>query len=259
VLAALGCGSLTDPAADDELESVSPPLLDAPQAAPPAQRDIDAVVAARAPPLDELDEPSYDTGLRVPAVTNFEFATAPADLLPAGVGAWADVRSRAAPSWSTVDPISGKADLRLDFTFERGPESFDEWVGIGIWRQEVDVRRFSTLVVSLSSDVERRVRILLDSDAYGDELGGISRDFSVDYKVRPEPRAIAIDLREFDYPGWVEDSARGFPVSDAAALELVLQRLTGIVFVPDARIDPEGELVADSETGYLRIDNIHVR
>jgi spore coat protein H len=210
----------------------------------------------------ELDGLTTDAGLHVAAVTNFEFGAPPVNLEPANVYAYADPLASYAPSWSTEDPISGDADLRFDFTFNRGPELYDEWAGVGIWCAEADISRFSTLVVWLSADVTRQVRVRLDSTAYEQLFGGIGSEFGVEYAVGPTPRAIAVELRDFFYPAWVKDdwtAEQGFPGSDADALEIVLSRFTGLIFGPSATLDAAGELTAPSETGYLRIDNIYLR
>jgi hypothetical protein len=203
-----------------------------------------------------------DSGLHVGAITNFEFAAPPATPEPIGVYAYADPLATFAATWSTDAPISGKADLRLDFTFNRGPVAYDEWAGIGIGCAETDVTRYSRLVVTLGADVERSVRVRASSSAYDDLFGGVLPEFGLDFSVGPEPRAIAIDLRALSYPTWAKDSwtaEQGFPGTDAEALDLVLSRFDGIVFGPTATVDAAGELSAPTETGFLRIDNIYFR
>jgi spore coat protein H len=223
--------------------------------------DEQASVRPAEPTPTELDALTTDAGLHVAGITNFEFGAPPATPEPANVYAYADPLASYAPSWSTEGAISGNADLRLDFTFNRGPELYDEWAGIGIWCAETDISRYSTLVVWLSADVTRQVRVRLASGAYDELFGGIGSEFGVEYAVGPTPRAIAVELRDFFYPTWAKDDwtvTQGFP-SDAEALEAVLQRFTGLVFGPSATLDPAGELTAASETGYLRIDNIYLR
>jgi len=258
---------LLDPAswqlAVDELRAIIA------QTGPVFQRFLDAGLVDEQPlvPLDEpspseLDALTTDGGLHVGAITNFEFATPPVATAPANVYAYADPLASFAPSWSQTDAISGNADLRLDFTFNRGPGLYDEWAGIGIWCAETDIARYSTLVVWLSADVTRQVRVRLASNAYEDLFGGIGNEFGVEYPVGPEPRAIAIELRDFYYPSWAKEDwtvEQGFPGTDAEALETVLSQFTGLIFGPSATRDAEGELTAASETGYLRIDNIYLR
>jgi hypothetical protein len=39
----------------------------------------------------------------------------------------------------------------------------------------------------------------------------------------------------------------------------VLSRFDGLMFVPQATVDVNGELMTETETGYLRVDNIYFR
>lgn len=214
------------------------------------------------PSAEQLDAPTTDSGLHLDAVTNFEFTTPPSTPVPEGVYAYADPLASHAVSWSTDAPISGSADLRLDFTFNRGPELYDEWTGVGIACGETDVTLYSTVVVWLSSDVPRSVRVRLASAAYDDDLGGIDGEFGVDRDVGPEPSPIAIDFADIHYPAWAKEAwtlEQGFPGTDVEARELVLRRFTGLVFGPGATLDAGGELSSERETGFLRIDNIYFR
>lgn len=213
-----------------------------------------------APPPEALAAVTEDGGLHVGAITNFEFAEPPPALEPAGVFAYADPLATFATAWSTDAPISGAADLRLDFTFNRGPLPYDEWTGIGLACAETDVRAYSKIVVWLSSNVERSVRVRISSRAYDDLFGGVLAEFGRDYAVGPDPRAIVIDFGEVYYPSWAKDgwsSGQGFPGTDAEAFGLVLQHFDGLIFGPAATLDATGELSAATETGYLRIDNIY--
>jgi hypothetical protein len=224
--------------------------------------DEEPIVLPEEPTPAELDALTSDAGLHVGGITNFEFAAPPLTPEPANVYAYADPLATYATSWNTLDPISGNADLRFDFSYNRGPELYDEWSGIGIWCAEADISGYSTLVVWLSADVTRTVRVRLSSGAYDDLFGGVLSEFGVEYSVGPTPSAFRIDLRSFFYPAWAKESwstEQGFPGSDTEALETVLQRFTGLVFGPTATLDAAGELTATIETGQLRIDNIYLR
>jgi hypothetical protein len=238
-----------------------------------ASRDLEALLAeglieepppsvVEAPTPEELAAPTEDGGLHVGAITNFEFSAAPLTPEPVGVYAYADPLATFAATWSTDAPISGNGDLRLDFTFNRGPATYDEWTGIGIGSAETDVSAYSKIVVWLSTDVERSVRVRISSSAYDELFGGVDAEFGADYAVGPEPRAIVVDFAAVFYPSWAKDdwtADRGFPGTDAEALGLVLQHFNGLNFGPAATLDAAGELSAASETGYLRIDNIYFR
>ena len=208
----------------------------------------------------ELAVATSDTGFQVGSPTNFEFSTPPVGALPVGVFTFADPLAMFSAAWSTESPIAGNADLRFDFTFDRGPELYDEWAGVGIEGAETDVRGRSALVVWLSSDVQRQVRIRLWSPVYDQEFGGILPEFASDHNVGPVPRAVVIDLDNFYYPDWAKllwTEQQGFTGTDAEARSRVLEHASGVLISPIATVNSSGELQTDTETGHLRIDNIY--
>jgi spore coat protein H len=222
--------------------------------------DEPAPGTSEAPSPADLLTPTVDSGLHVGGVTNFEFATPPAAAQPAGVFTYGDPLATFAAGWSTGSPISGTADLRFDFTFNRGPGTYDEWTGIGLACGETDVTQHSSIVVWLSADVARSVRVRLLSSAYDDLFGGVSSEFGTDHAVGPVPTAIVIDFADLYYPDWAKGqwtSGQGFPGTDAEASMLVRQRFGGLIFAPSATFDAQGELSVASEAGFLRIDNIY--
>lgn len=216
--------------------------------------------AAITPPV-EVDGVTVDGGLHIGGVTNFEFGAPPTASAPAGVFSYADPLATVGVSWSTLEPLSGSADLRFDFTFQRGPQPYDEWAGVGIGSAESDVSGYSRIVVWMSADRTREVRVRISSAAY-DEFGGIQQEFGLEHAVGPTPQPFVIELSRLYYPTWAKDdweAGQGFSGADAEARTRVLQRFTGLVFGPGASVDSAGELSAESETGHLRIDNIYFR
>jgi spore coat protein H len=209
---------------------------------------------------EQIDVATLDGGLHVGGVTNFEFS-APAGGVPSGVYTYGDPLASVAAQWSADQPLSGAADLRFDFTFQRAPGTYDEWAGVGIAAAESDVRAHSAIVVWLSSDRPRDVRVRLDSPAYVDEFGDVLIEFGVDHRVDTTPRPFVIEFERVYYPSWAKDDwepGQGF-TGDAEALARVLQRFTGLVFGPAATVDATGQLTAESEVGWLRIDNVYFR
>jgi spore coat protein H len=215
------------------------------------------------PPSDEeLNAPTPDVGLIVGSTTNFEFLEPPLTAEPNGTFVYGDSLAVVGASWNTDAPLSGRADLRFDFSFTRGPALYDEWAGIGIAGPESDMTRYSQLVVSVSANSARSVRVRIDSRAYAEEFGGVLSEFGIDREVGPTPQAIVIDFANLSYPSWAKEgwsAGQGFPGSDSDALAIVLQRFTGIAFGPTANVDSSGELSAATDTGQLRIDNIYFR
>ena len=214
------------------------------------------------PTPEDIDQPTLDSGLHIGTLTNFEFAAPPAAAEPAGVFSYGDPLSSFGAAWSTDQPISGAADLRFDFTFNRAPGVYDEWVGVGVGGAESDVRGYSALVVWLSTDTPRSVRVRLSSPAYDQLYGGILIEFGADVSVGVAPRAVVIPLLDFYYPEWAKEDwsdGQGFPGTDAEALQQVLSRLDGLIFGPSPTLNASGELTAPSESGFLRVDNIYFR
>lgn len=228
--------------------------------------DFDALLAAglieeQGPDLDAV---TLDAGLHMGGITNFEFASPPLTPAPIGVETFGDPLATWAAMWNTTEPLSGSADLRFDFTFARGPLPNDEWVNVDMFGAESDVRSYTGIAVLLSSDKARELRVRAYSPVYDEVFGGIWSEFGVNLVVGPDPALVNVDFSALTYPGWARDPwdpdlGQGFPATDEEAKDLVLSRFTGLIFVPQPTLDGAGELTAATETGWLRIDNIHFR
>jgi hypothetical protein len=200
--------------------------------------------------------------LHVGGITNFEFAQAPVGVAPIGVEVFGDPLATYLAKWNTTKPLSGTADLHFDFTFSRGPEAYDEWVNVDMFTAEADVTAFKGITVLLSADVTRQVRIRAWSPVYDEVFGGIWSEFGVDRFVGPTPVAVKVDFADLEYPLYARapwTSGQGFPGTDEEARALVLSRFQGLIFAPAATFDGAGELVSETETGWLRVDNIYFR
>jgi hypothetical protein len=218
-------------------------------------------------PPEVLDAESTDTGLIVSGVTNFEYASAPPQTEPTGVIQYGDGVSSFLASWNTSSPLSGNADLMFEFTFVRNPEQYDEWVNLELpvldsegLGTDVDISDATYLVLTMSADKSRAVRIRANSPAYNDMWGEIWSEFGVDVSVSTTPQTLVLDLRNFVYPQWAKDpwtTGQGFTIPAAEALEMVLERFSGLVFAPGAIFDANGELLEAEDPGYIRIDNIY--
>ncbi len=209
-------------------------------------------------PPTALDGPTTDDGLHVGAVTNFEFPGV-FGAEPAGVFTVNADNSVVNVFWNDVAPLSGTADMRAEFTFDSGPDAYDEWVNIGIVNETADVRSYGGIRMTVRADVPRTVRIRLLSDAYDELWGGIWTEFGGYYEVGTAPTEFVFAFADQVYPDWAKDSweaDQGFTTSDAAALQQALASFTGILFNPEPSWDGDGNLQQASESGFLQIDNL---
>ncbi len=218
-------------------------------------------------PPEVLNAETTDTGLIVSGVTNFEYAAAPPQTEPTGLIQSGDGTSSFLASWNTTSPLSGNADLMFEFTFVRQPGTYNEWVDMtlpvldaGGLETEVDVSAATYLVLTLSADKARPVRIRANSPAYADTWGGIWTEFGVDVTASTTPQTLVLDLRNFVYPQWAKDpweADQGFSIPASEALEVVLERFSGLIFAPTATFDAAGDLATEEEPGFVHIDNIY--
>lgn len=211
-------------------------------------------------PLEVLNAPTENAGFHVDAVTNFEFASPPSEL--AFVSTDGEYTTSSV-TWNTLAPISGNADLLFDFSFHREPGAYNEWVDLGIGASETDVTGYDEIVLSLASDRPRIVRVRVASAAYAEDLNGIWTEFGDEVGVGVTPQTIAIPLSSLYYPPWAKDAwseTQGWPPEgENDARRTTLRRFTGILFSPFSNVAEDGELLAETETGYLKIDNIYLR
>jgi hypothetical protein len=243
---------IIDDAALDFDELVAAGLIE--EQAPPPDPD--------APTQEELDATTLDEGLHIDGITNFEFAAAPDPRVPNGIYVVGDPLAEYAASWNDVAPLSGSADLRFDFNFNRGPKAYDEWVNLMMFGAETNVQSYTRLVVRLACDKPRQVRIRVASPAYEDTFGGVWQEFGDERFVGSTPTDVSIDFASLYYPTWAREGwndTLGFPDGDEAAKAVVLSRMNGIILAPGATVDGAGELATETEAGWLRVDNIYLR
>ncbi|HYO96286.1 MAG TPA: CotH kinase family protein [Polyangiaceae bacterium] len=213
-------------------------------------------------PPELVDAVTPDQGLLVDAVTNFELEVAPAGA-PAGVYVSGDPFALVSATWNQMDPLSGSADLRFDFTFKRAPGSYDEWVMLGLDAPlPMDIRARRAITVTLSSDRARVVRVRLASPAYETAFGGVWSEFGAEVSVTSAPKTVSIPLRSLAYPSWARlqwSVGAGWTGSDQTALQTVLEQCTGLIFAPGATFGSDGELTEEVEVGHLQIDNVYLQ
>ena len=215
------------------------------------------------PTAAELDAPGPERGLVVGAVNNYEFEGAAAGSVPEGVFSYGADGVTDSPSYNTVNPLSGNADLRFDFEFTRIPGEWNEWVDVGIatdGSREIDITSYSQISITVVADRSRNLRIRVSSPAYDDVFGGAWTEFGGDYAVSTTPTTVRMRLDRLYYPDWAKEAwtdGQGWTTSDDEALQVLLSRFDGLRFAPGATTDSSGELLEERETGYLQIDNIY--
>jgi spore coat protein H len=210
---------------------------------------------------EDLDAITMDAGLHVGGLTNFEFDPITSGE-PAGIYVISDEAAAASAFWNEQDPISGLADLRAEFLFSDNPDVYDEWMNVGITTAATNVSGFSSIVMTLRSDIPRTVRVRVASGAYETEWGDIWDEFGQYYQVDTEPTEIIVRFGDLEYPDWAKnawEAEQGFTTSDAEALALALTVFTGLIFNPEPSWDDVGVLPTETESGFLQIDNIYFR
>ncbi len=213
-------------------------------------------------PIPPEDAATTNEGFSPFQLNGFEFADAITDEAPEGVAYWTDESSTANPYWNTDNPIDGNADLRVDLNFSRIEGYWNEFIGIGYYGVAGDVRDKSHLVVSLAADPPRYVRIALASPVFDDDFGGAWPEFAVEIRVTSEPKEFGLPLTAFAYAAWAKDAwedGQGWTTDDDEAKDWVLQHLNGVVFNPLPGVDPAGELVDETDPGWLQIDRIYLQ
>jgi len=214
------------------------------------------------PPLEVLNAPTSEAGLRLDLINNFEFERGATQAEPPESFGAAESATTFALEWNTVDPISGAADFRLGFDFNRIVGAWDEWVMAGLgtegW-QEVSLSSFTEISVTMRCDRAREVRVRLSSPVYDESWGGVWSEFGSDFFVSTEPEVFKVALDRIYYPDWAKDAweaGQGFGYADAQAREEVIQRFNGLIFVPHATTDSAGEMLDAVEPGFLQVDNV---
>jgi hypothetical protein len=217
------------------------------------------------PPPEVLNAPITEAGLRVDLINNFEFEGGATQVEPPESFADAESTTTFTLRWNTVDPISGAADFRLGFEFNRITGAWDEWVMAGMgtagW-QEVDLSSFSEISVTMRCDRARQVRVRLSSPVYDETWGGVWSEFGSDFYVSAEPQVFKVVLDRIYCPDWAKDvseAGQGFAYAEAQARDEVIQRFNGLIFVPSATTDSAGEMLEAVEPGFLQVDNVYFR
>jgi spore coat protein H len=222
-------------------------------------------IQEQGPAPQALDDPIPESGLLIGQVNNYEFSDSPGNVASIGVTSVSDENTVAGATWNTADPVSGTADLRYDFEFNRTPGEWNEWTNITVGTdgdEAVDISSLYELVLTMRADSPRSVHVRIQSPVFGELFGGAWSGFGGYVTVTEEPTEFSLVLEHMRYADWARDAweeESGWRTSDYVALRDVLQNCSGIILAPSATTDDAGELISAVETGFLQLDNIYFR
>jgi spore coat protein H len=212
----------------------------------------------------ELVAPISETGILLDRVNNYEFIGSATSNPPVGIYWYGDGSVSGIPTWNNDAPESGTADLRFDFNFTRISGTWNEWVNLAVpteGYQELDISGYTQISFTLRTDSTRTVRVRLDSPAYDDVFGGAWREFGTEFSVTTTPTTYKMRLSSLYYPDWAKTAwtgtSAGWSTSDSEALQVLLQRFNGLIFIPQATTSSDGELATETDDGFIQIDNIY--
>lgn len=231
--------------------------------------DVAAGDAGPGPNVSPLDAAVTSTQLESTAAQSspapLDASAAEPDVVPLPYSdVISDPSSSITASWNTANPIAGYADARIDFVHHRTPGAYNEWVNLFLYMNDgvVDVSGYTQIEMTLRADSRRSVRIRIGGAAASDEFGGVWDEFGEYFIVDTYPVHVVLRLHQLTYPSWAKDAwelGQGWEYADEIARERFLATMWGLIFVPGANVDYDGELVDAADPGYLEIDNIYFR
>lgn len=217
------------------------------------------------PTQEQLEAPGYASGIDPQRVTNFEFSDGYEGMpLPAS-NVISDDYSTITASWNLNYPLANTADARIDFVHNSSEGEYSEWVNLFLYADHgpIDISGYTQVEMTLRADKGRTVRIRIGGDASTTEFGGVWDEFG-DYRYVDEyPVTVVLPLHDLKYPDWARNAwteGQGWlPDDEPAALERVLATFWGLIFVPGADVDYYGNMIEETDPGFLEIDNIYFR
>lgn len=163
-------------------------------------------------------------------------------------------RSTVSAGLGAVDPLRGRADLRL--AFELRNDSFEpasrwmQWASLELPFAEpvADLSDRSALRVKLRSDAPREVRIDLESPLYEGAPGAVRYGWTV--RVAEHAREVLLPMAELRVPEWADPLPR--------SAQEVMTRTTGLSLNPQARGRRASGYFGpgESDRGFLEVDDI---
>ncbi|MDR2694640.1 MAG: CotH kinase family protein [Chitinispirillales bacterium] len=151
-----------------------------------------------------------------------------------------------------VNPLSGAADMRFDFSFREtnNPNAWDVWGNFQPeFEQPANLSNLKEIRVTLRGDTARNWRLSLGNwDVYQEH--GASSDYGWELSVTAQKQTVTLKMSEIAYPGWAA-------VKPDIKAE-VLKTVRTLIFSPGVRCTDAGFLATAPapDTGSLQADDI---
>ncbi|MBI4128984.1 MAG: CotH kinase family protein [Parcubacteria group bacterium] len=151
---------------------------------------------------------------------------------------------------SKDNPLRGTRDLRVDFVFRNGEQSWDIWGALRLPFADapVDLGIISTIQLRMHSDRLRTVNISLDSEQYTKKDEGIM--YGWDVEIGPTPAIITLSLDTLSIPEWAS------PVPETPALIRASSAALRISPYAVGVLDTGFFSPGVTDTGFVQIDEI---
>ncbi|MBN2716413.1 MAG: CotH kinase family protein [Deltaproteobacteria bacterium] len=217
------------------------------------------------PVIERPDEallltPTDADGLRVDTVNNFEITPGTKDAYDDYLYGFASEDSVFDYEWHTDTPITGNGDLQFTVNFVSTDGEWSEWAGyVFAVASQTDLTPYTRMWLSVSANVNTRLRVEFRSNNYGD-YGDIYEMFSSEFAISTEPTFYRIELKDLIYPDWARDNweeGEGWTTVDSEILPLILSDITGIGFEMFPSWDSSGNMTEAEEQVVVHIDNIY--
>jgi len=149
-----------------------------------------------------------------------------------------------------IDPLSGTADMRFDFTFREtdDPTAWDVWCNFQPeFEQAADLSSLKEIRITMRGDKTRTWRISLGNwDVY--QKYGASSEYGWEISATAQTRIVTLKMSDIAYPSWAE-------VKPDIKAE-VLKSARTLIFSPSAKCTNAGFLSVIPDIGSLQVDDI---
>ncbi len=196
------------------------------------------------PPVDQTPQDAY-YGLRIDRDNNFELTEMDENLY--NTFAFCNESSEYSYRRNYENPLSANSDVRFEVIFRDDPGYWAEWADL-VFQFEggiVDLSEISRIVIDISSDSRRDIRISLRSTQYPNPDNGVF--YGWEQSMDAEEKTIELEMFGLAYPSWD---------SQDDVMDEVLKNTNGLDFSPRTHYHSDGVMVTDPDSSWVQIDNI---